>query len=70
MPKITVHGGASIWDGNNSSPSEEKQQNLETKTEEVEEWLVPTMESPSEKDQTETSSAHLTVGKKTSTRKR
>lgn len=66
MPKITKYGGASVWDGNNSSQSGEKQPNLETKTIEDDQQLVQMTENPSEKDQTGNSSASLTDGEKSS----
>lgn len=62
MPKITKNGGASVWGGNNSSPLEEKPQNLETKTSEQDQPLVQMTENPSEKDQTESYSVSSTDG--------
>lgn len=70
MPKISNANGPTneadkSWPGSNSEQSEEKQQNSEANTSELDELLAPTMENPLEKDQTDNSSAFLTDGEKT-----
>ncbi len=73
MPKITVHEGptnaaAEVEEGEQSSPgmssstSQPKQQPSETMKPEEDQSPAPTTENPSEKGQTEGSTARLTGG--------
>ena len=66
MPKITKHGGASIWPGNNFSQSPKKQEISETNQTEQDQQLAPMTENLSEKDQTESYSVPLMDGPKDS----
>jgi len=74
MPKISRHRGPSLyvperdksWDGNNLSPSEEKQLVSKPKKKSRSRKPVQTTENHSKKVQAESSSVLLTDGPKTS----
>lgn len=62
MPKITVHGGATQWPGNNSEPLSEKQEISLEKIDYENQQPVQTTENLSLKDLTETFSVPLMGG--------